>query len=63
MVALRDALADRSYEPGRSACSFIQRTKLREIFAADFRDRVLHHVLVNHVERIWELVFLHDSYA
>lgn len=63
LLALRDALADRSYEPNRSVCFFIQRPKLREIFAADFRDRIVHHVLVNHLERIWEPVFIHDSYA
>ena len=63
LLALREALADRSYEPGRSVCFFVQRPKLREVFAADFRDRVVHHVLVNHLERLWEPVFIHDSYA
>ena len=63
LLALRDALADRSYEPGRSVCFFIQRPKLREIFAADFRYRVVHHVLVNYMEGIWEPVFIQDSYA
>ena len=42
---------------------FVQRPKLREIFAADFRDRIVHHVLVSHLEGIWERVFIHDSYA
>ncbi len=63
LLALRDALAERSYEPGRSVCFFIQRPKLREIFAADFRDRIVHHVLVSDLESIWEPVFIHDSYA
>ncbi len=63
LLALRDALSDRSYEPGRSVCFFVQRPKLREVFAADFRDRVVHHVLVSHLERLWEPVFIHDSYA
>ena len=63
LLALRDALADRSYQPGRSVCFFVQRPKLREIFAADFRDRIVHHVLVSHLEGIWEPVFIHDSYA
>ncbi|KAA6182098.1 hypothetical protein F2Q65_18490 [Thiohalocapsa marina] len=36
---------------------------LSEIFAADFRDRVVHHVLVDHLEQYWERVFIHDSYA
>ena len=63
LLALRDALAERSYEPGRSVCFFVKRPKLREVFAADFRDRVVHHVLVSYLERIWEPVFIHDSYA
>lgn len=63
LLALRDALVDRSYEPARSVCFFVQRPKLREIFAADFRDRVVHHVLVGFLEGIWEPLFTHDSYA
>ena len=42
---------------------FVERPKLREIFAADFRDRVVHHVLVSYLEKTWERVFIHDSYA
>jgi hypothetical protein len=63
LLALRDALVARSYEPGRSVCFFVKRPKLREVFAADFRDPVGHHVLVDHLESIWEPVFIHDSYA
>ena len=63
LLALRDDLVARSYRPGRSVCFFVRRPKLREIFAADFRDRVVHHVLVHHLERLWEPVFIHDSYA
>ncbi|MBC7379605.1 MAG: group II intron reverse transcriptase domain-containing protein [Burkholderiaceae bacterium] len=63
LLALRDALVDRSYVPGRSVCFFVKRPKLREVFAADFRDRVVHHVLVSHLEKIWEPIFIHDSYA
>ena len=39
------------------------RPKPREVFAADFRDRVVHHLLVSHQERIFEPRFIHDSYA
>lgn len=63
LLALREALLQRSYRPGRSVCFFATRPKLREIFAADFRDRVVHHVLVDYLERIWEPIFIHDSYA
>lgn len=37
--------------------------KLREIFAADFRDRIVHHILVDYLESIWEPKFIFDSYA
>ena len=60
---MRDALLDRSYEPNRSVCFFVRRPKLREVFAANFRDRVVHHVLVGHLEKTWEPIFIHDSYA
>lgn len=63
LLALREALSSHTYRPGRSVCFFATRPKLREIFAADFRDRVVHHVLVDYLERIWEPIFIHDSYA
>lgn len=63
LLALRDDLVSRTYEPARSVCFFVRRPKLREVFAADFRDRVVHHVLVSHLEQTWEPIFIHDSYA
>jgi hypothetical protein len=63
LLELREALETRTYRPAPSVCFVTQRPKLREIFAADFRDRVVHHVLVDHLERYWERVFIHDSYA
>jgi len=63
LIRLREHLLKRTYRPGRSVCFFTTRPKLREIFAADFRDRVVHHLLVDYLERIWEPIFIHDSYA
>ena len=37
--------------------------KLREIFAAHFRDRVVHRLLVDILEPVYEKKFIHDSYA
>jgi RNA-directed DNA polymerase len=62
-MELKGALEDRTYKPSRSVCFFATRPKLREIFAADFRDRIVHHILVDYLERIWEPIFIHDSYA
>lgn len=39
------------------------RPKAREIHAADFADRVVHHLLVPRLEALFEPVFTHDSYS
>lgn len=37
--------------------------KVREIFAADFSDRIIHHLLVSEIEPYFERVFIHNSFA
>jgi hypothetical protein len=37
--------------------------KPREIFAADFSDRVVHHLVVSRLEPKWEKKFIHASFA
>lgn len=51
------------YRPSRSVCFITTRPKFREIFAADFRDRIVHHLVVRELEKLWEPKFIHDSYA
>ena len=60
---LLEQLLSKSYQPSRSVCFIVERPKMREIIAADFRDRVVHHVLVEKLEQIYEPIFIHDSYA
>ncbi len=60
---LQKDLSDKTYYPSRSVCFMATKPKLREILAADFRDRIVHHVLVDYLERIWEPKFIFDSYA
>lgn len=63
MLKLERELKNRTYHPSRSILFAATKPKLREIFAADFRDRVVHHILVDYLERIWDKIFIHDSYA
>ena len=63
LLRLEEELNNRTYLPARSMYFVVDRPKLREIFAADFRDRVVHHVLVDHLEPIAEIKFIYDSYA
>jgi len=41
---LRDELWYRTYRPRPSTCFIISDPKRREVFAADFRDRIVHHL-------------------
>lgn len=60
---LQKELARKIYRPSRSLLFPVAKPKLREIFAADFRDRIVHHILIDKLEKIWEPIFIHDSYA
>ncbi len=63
LLSLSKELREHTYSPGRSICFITDGPKPREVFAADFRDRVVHHLLVSHQERLYEPLFIHDSYA
>lgn len=63
LLALRDELMSGTWRPCPPLAFLVERPKRREVFAADFRDRVVHHVLVEHLEPGWERRFIHDSYA
>ena len=63
LLALRDELAARTWRPSPSVCFVTEQPKRREIFAAAFRDRVVHHLVVRHLEPYWERRFIHDNYA
>ena len=55
-------LQNRSYKIGQSICFLTHSPKLREVFAADFRDRVVHHLLINAIEPYYEKRFINDLY-
>lgn len=63
LVGSRDALTSASWRPSRTFSFVVSRPKLREIHAAPFTDRVVHHVIAERLARLYEPVFIHDSYA
>ena len=64
ILALLESLQNRTYQPMRSMCFIVNDPKIREIFAASFADRVVHHLLVDQIEPHWEKhVFIDDTYA
>ena len=63
LVDTREALQTHAWHPSRTTRFVTLHPKPREILAADFGDRVVHHLLVPWFERLFERVFIHDSYA
>ena len=61
--AICDALYTRDYHPEPSSCFIVDRPKKREVFAAQFADRVVHHYYYNQTHRIYERTFIEDSYS
>lgn len=63
LFKLKYELQNRTYRPHRSITFVVTKPKTREIFAADFRDRVVHHLLYNYLAPIYEPRFIYDSFA
>lgn len=63
LVALRDELVSHKYIPFRHICFIATVPVPREIFAADFRDRVVHHIFYNEIYQFCDKYFIRHSYA
>jgi len=63
LLKLSTDLQNHIYKPGPSVCFAISDPKLREVWAANFRDRIVHHLLVGYLEPTWEKMFIFHSYA
>lgn len=63
LVELFEDLHTGRYQPGPSICFIVTRPKAREVWAAGFRDRVVHHLLYNRLGPRFEHSFIADSCA
>ncbi|NYT26206.1 RNA-directed DNA polymerase [Alcaligenaceae bacterium] len=63
LLSLHEELTSGSYRPGRSICFVITRPRPREVWAADFRDRIVHHLLYNQIADRFHRRFIADSCA
>ena len=52
-----------TYKPKRLQTFIVRDPKTRKISKSNFRDRVVHHALINIIEPIFDKSFIHDSYA
>ena len=63
LFELYEEIKNGKYEISPSICFVIKRPMLREVFAADFRDRVIHHLIYNYISPFFERLFINDSYS
>ena len=60
---LYDEVVSKKYQPGNSICFIVEEPVKREVFAADFRDRIVHHFIYNILSPLAEKIFLYDVYS
>lgn len=53
----------RTYKPSRGIAFITHKPVIREIFAAPFRDRVVHHLLYDYTADWWDRRFIYDNYS
>lgn len=63
LFELYEEIKNRKYEISRSICFISFGLVQREIFAGDFRDRIVHHLIYNYISPIFERLFINDSYS
>jgi hypothetical protein len=63
LVDLYRELIDGTYEIGASLCFVVKKPRTREIWAASFRDRVVHHIIYNRLHEEFNRSFVDDSCA
>ena len=63
LLRLQSELGTGTYRPGAYRTFWIADPKRRLISAAPFRDRVVHHALINVIEPVFEPRFIFRSYA
>jgi len=60
---LYEEIISGNYQIRPSICFINFKPVQREIFAADFRDRVVHHLVYNYIAPIFDKTFINDSYS
>ncbi len=63
LISIQDELITGTYEPRPYRTFTIYEPKERIIHVAPFRDRVIHHAVMNIIEPIWDSLFIYDTYA
>jgi len=60
---LYEDIIKKRYVISPSVCFISFKPLKREIFAANFRDRIVHHFIYNYISPIFERLFINDNYS
>ncbi len=63
LIGLRKEIMTKTYAPQPLKTFILRDPKTRVICVSSFRDRIVHHILVNVLQPIFESRFIFDSYA
>lgn len=63
IIKLADEIYTWSYKIWKSIAFIVNKPVKREIFAWDFRDRIIHHYVISKINPIFEKSFIYDSYS
>jgi len=63
LIQMQNELIWGMYTPGKYFVFSVYEPKERLIYAAPFRDRVMHHAVMNILEPLWDGLFISDSFA
>lgn len=62
LVELMNEVNSRQYRIGKSICFVVRYPRYREVFAGEFRDRVIHHYIALRLEPLFERIFCDRTY-
>lgn len=62
LVKLLDEVNSRQYRIGTSICFVVKYPRYREVFAGQFRDRIIHHYIAMRLEPLMERIFSDRTY-
>jgi hypothetical protein len=63
LIKLHQDINNGTYKIGRSIAFVVKKPVQREIFAADFRDRIVHHLIIRKINHLFEKIFIDSSYS
>lgn len=62
LVELMNEVNSRQYRIGKSICFVVRYPRYREVFAGEFRDRIIHHYIALRLEPLFERIFCDRTY-